>query len=219
MPSDTAVAYADDITLTFSDASPAIAYAKMQSLLNDIETWSKVNRLKINCEKCFYIFIMPTSRCKTASLTHTQLTIGNNKLCYVHKMKILGVTITEDLKWHSHHKSICKKINAMTSTVHRIGKCLNVQARKQIIHAFVMPHVKLCITVWGNAGAGCATSLNRSLQKMNRVILRNKNAILNNASHKVTGIAPFNNLVTLSNVCRLHAFIGNVSLEFYTSAG
>ena len=108
--------------------------------------------------------------------------------------------------------------NSMACSVHRIGKCLNVQARKQIIHAFVMPHVKFCITVWGNAGTGCATSFNYSLQKINRVILRNKSATIEKSSHKITGIVSFDHLLPLSNVCRQHSIISNNSLEFYTSA-
>ena len=117
LPSDGEVAYADDVNLICYAESSAAASAKTQSLLNKVAAWSTANRMHINTEKCFYMIMAPTTKHSESRLLHTQPTIGNNKLCHVNRIKILGVTITDDLKWHSHCSAICKKIQWLVRSI------------------------------------------------------------------------------------------------------
>ena len=66
-----------------------------QQTINKICEWSKLNYMKLNFLKTKYMVI---NFCRSAQF-NTRLTVENNLLEQVQESRILGVTVTDDLKW------------------------------------------------------------------------------------------------------------------------
>ena len=76
-----------------------------QSCLDNIADWITDNMMKINHDKSNYIVF---SRSKQEF--STRLNIENIKLDRETEIKMLGVWLTEDMRWSKNTKEICKKV-------------------------------------------------------------------------------------------------------------
>ena len=77
---------------------------KSQGITNDLVSWTKENRMKLNALKSKYMII---SRSKEKF--STRLTMDGSTLERAQEMIHLGVWLTEDLTWGKHIREICKK--------------------------------------------------------------------------------------------------------------
>ena len=85
----------------------------------------------------------------------------------------------------------------------------------KIFNTFIKPHITFALPVWGNAGAGCITSMDHALRHAARLICRNKMAELDKNVYDVTLILPFRLQTLQSNVIRkFNAFTTN-SISYY----
>ena len=62
---------------------------------------------KINFDKTKY---MTVNFCKSAQF-NTRLYVNNNLLEQVHETRILGITLTSDMKWHRNTHNLVKEAN------------------------------------------------------------------------------------------------------------
>ena len=108
LPADSVVAYADDVTLVSHCASPVECISSMQGLLNIVNFWSCTNLMAANSSKCITMFISPYIRKRTDNISQC-VTLGNNTLAIVTKLRILGVDFSNDLSWVTHSNTVRKK--------------------------------------------------------------------------------------------------------------
>ena len=153
---------------------------------------------------------------RTTYLGNLPLYIDDKPISVVDKHKILGVFLKTDLKWLFHHSSIRCKISRMTGVVHCFGKLLDIASRKKIATAFILPHLRFCLSVWGNASTGAPTSMDHVLLRLIRVITNNKAAVFDSSSFKLSGMFHFNQFLFYLNVCRVFNFVLNDTLFYYT---
>ena len=216
LPNKYAVAYADDLTLVCSDDALQTAHQRMQSLLDLISIWAKNNQLCINISKCYTMSIAASARKSTTCLA-SKLYLSNHQISIVSDIKVLGVSFTRDFKWQLHQSSVRRKLSNMTSVVARFGRSLNIKARKNIVQAFVLPHLTYCLPVWGSTSSGCMSSMDRVLERITRVILHNKNATLNSTSALTSGVCTFKRTLFYRNVCCIFSFMKANTLPYYTN--
>ena len=157
--------------------------------------------------------------CITGSTPHraaqpsNSFLLGYRSMGFVTKMKILWVLFTSDLTWRSHHSLICKKVNCMSGVVNRLGKSINVDKLKKVIHAFVLPHIRYCLPVWCNANTGSYT--NRALERTIRIILYDRKATFDNQTRQLTNIISFKISLFFHNVCRIHCLSPIITVILY----
>ena len=76
-------------------------------------------------------------------------------------VKVLGVTLDSYLSWDQHVGIIVRRCNCILIGLarlrHKIPKCTS----KLLVQALVFPHIRYCLTVWGN----CSASLKARVQK------------------------------------------------------
>ena len=123
--------------------------------------------------------------------------------------------ITSNLCWSVHQLVIRKKMVSTTGIIHIIGNILIMDCPKKLINAFVMPHVRYCIPVWGNSNARSAIKLNALLLRVAKLLLHDKTAELN--TYEATGLMSFSSLLYLSNVCCISNFLQQNFLRNYTN--
>ena len=96
---DTAIAYADDVTIISFGKTPAIAAANAEMVFSSVYIWSEQNGLILNPAKCFCMYITATRNNKHQD--GRDLALGSNgaRIKLVDELKILGVSISSDLQW------------------------------------------------------------------------------------------------------------------------
>lgn len=94
------VQYADDanIILPFITKDPLKIKNVIQRQLKDVETWCAQNKQVLNVEKSKVMIFMRSS----LEIECLPLPLSKN-------LKILGVTLSDDLKWDLHIAALCKK--------------------------------------------------------------------------------------------------------------
>lgn len=97
------VKYADDTTVIglINSNDESLYRAEVQNLVR----WSEANNLTLNASKTKEL-VIDFRRNKT---THLPITINGSKVEMVSSFKFLGVTISNDLSWHSNTSTIVKK--------------------------------------------------------------------------------------------------------------
>ena len=95
------IAYADNLTLVCSGTSPSEVASKAERLIATVSTWSTNHGLVLNAQKCEALFISPFT-CKVHQ-TVQQLAVGSRDsfIKCVHELRLLGVLLSNDLKWHA----------------------------------------------------------------------------------------------------------------------
>ena len=80
------------------------ANLKSQQYLDNLSEWTDINLMKLNVKKSKYMTVNFTKNYQFS----TRLCLDGNNLEEVQETKLLGLTIRNDLKWHSNTESIVK---------------------------------------------------------------------------------------------------------------
>ena len=97
--------YVDDTTI--AQTIPRGSSGDVQSSVSAVEVWSNENRMELNADKCKEMridFKRNTHNFPPIVVNEKELTVSNS-------VKILGVTISSDLKWNEHISECIKKAN------------------------------------------------------------------------------------------------------------
>ena len=92
--------YVDDVTA--SEVLASGQHSIMQSVMNDIATWSSNNLMNLNAKKTKEMLVGTILKNPPPNLI-----LNNNSIERVHIFKLLGVHLTETLRWDENTKSIC----------------------------------------------------------------------------------------------------------------
>ena len=97
--------YIDDTTI--SEVMPKCSTTNIHDAVDNIQTWSTTDRLQLNVAKYKELLI---SFSKTVN-NFPSLNIDSGQLKVVMNAKVLGLTISNNLKWNDHMANIIKKAN------------------------------------------------------------------------------------------------------------
>jgi hypothetical protein len=79
--------------------------SELQETVHEISEWTNLNRFQLNPTKCKEMIIS----FKKQPCIYTPLNVNNQSFEVVNAAKLLGVTITQDLKWNTHVENIVRK--------------------------------------------------------------------------------------------------------------
>ena len=97
--------YVDDTTVC--QTIPRDSLGNVQHAVTAVEDWSRSQRMQLNADKCKEMVI----DFKKISHNFSPLEVDGNELPVTDCAKILGVTISSDLKWNNHIVGCIKKAN------------------------------------------------------------------------------------------------------------
>jgi ribonuclease P/MRP protein subunit RPP40 len=137
------VKFVDDITAV-EIVDPG-ACSHMQSVLDQIAHWSDVNFMEINTKKTKQMFF-GLARSKTQ---HAPLVLGHDTIDTVSSFKLLGVNISDDLKWDEHINIICAKASKRLHYL-SILKRSSVRDAELLLYykTIVRPIIEYAYPVW-----------------------------------------------------------------------
>ena len=99
--------FVDDKTIALNHSGDPTKV--LQERLNTIEKEAKENSMCINAKKCHVI----TFNFSSANVSPHCLKLDNNIIQREKTIKLLGVTISDDLKWTQNTFNVCKKVNSL----------------------------------------------------------------------------------------------------------
>ena len=133
--------YADDSQLTksanpLSLESQRAASNTLQSSIESVGKWMNNNRLKLNEDKTeFMVF---SSRRNSSRIVVDSLSIGDEVVPRVPKVRNLGVLLDSELSFEIHINNLCRLCYANIKAIWKIRRFLNLDTAKVIVHALVI---------------------------------------------------------------------------------
>lgn len=160
------VKFADDSSFEGSGKTRDEVQTKVNSELIKISEWFKNNKLKLHPDKSRFII---HSRDK---LVRIYMSNSEVQRCgyglQEEGVKLLGITIDENLDWKLHINGVIKKISKGNYLFWRYKKQLNKATKKTIYESFVRCHLLYGLVAWGGAKNLVLQPLLKTLNKIYR---------------------------------------------------
>ena len=159
--------YADDTNVFLNGKNVNKMIETMNSELEKIVVWLKINKLKLNVKKTHY---MVFSSGRKSYHIDNPLFIDNEEVKGVSHTKFLGVIIDKFLSWDFHLDYIKNKIAKGLGIICKARKYLNMNCLRTLYYSFIYPYMNYCIEVWGSAGSTRIERLVKLQKKAIRII-------------------------------------------------
>ena len=160
--------YADDSNLDRNGKSIKEVETLLTKDLADIEKWCYDSRLIINANKTESMLITTSQRARLNDMCTLNLLLENVPLSCTNKMKILGVTLDDRLKFDHHINDICTKISRLSGMLWRIKDFIPHSTKILFYNSHILPMNYYCINVWGH----CSNCHLERIYKMQKRVLR-----------------------------------------------
>ena len=115
-----------------------------QTYLENVATWTTDNLMKLNEGKSSYMLFS-----RIQQEFKTSLSLNNVKLDQLEEVRLLGVIITDNLKWDANTSDICKRAFARVSMITKlkyVGVCK--EDLLEVYCLFVRSLLEYCSVVW-----------------------------------------------------------------------
>jgi hypothetical protein len=144
------VSYADDTQLWVIGKEIGTITNELSGHIMSLKHFYKQIGLRLNESKTTYMVIAPASKQKNTEIPN--LILGTETIKPSSKMKVLGVTIDNNLNWRDHTDKIVNQCRNKIIQLGRINRKLrlSITERKSLYYALVSSKVHYCDTVWGN---------------------------------------------------------------------
>ena len=147
--------YADDSTVSVSGKTIKEIETKLNTSARQIATWCSENKIAVNVEKTKSLLV--TTQQKRSMLKRNQqdqaigVKMNGQPLLQIHKQKLLGVVIDQDLTWNVQVKNICNTVSRNLAPFRRIKSYLPFDTRKLFYQNFIQVYFDYCSMVWGSS--------------------------------------------------------------------
>ncbi len=138
------IMFADDTNHFASGRNMNQVVRLVNSELNLLSEWFKVNKLSLNTKKTQYIVFN-----KRHSTRDSRIFINGNLIEQVASTNFLGVTFDERLNWSEHSRVTTAKLARKIGIINHLRKSLPVKILPSLYSAFILPQLQYCNIVWG----------------------------------------------------------------------
>ena len=123
-------------------------------------SWFRNNYLKLNPDKCHFLLS------KHKSGVH--ISVETEIIECENSVKLLGVTIDNELKFNEHISNICKKANQKLHALARVSKYMSQEKLRVLMKAFIESQFGYCPLIW----IFCNRSMNHKINRLHERALR-----------------------------------------------
>ena len=99
------------------------------------------------------------------------ISIRGEHLDNVDQFKYLGIWLDPSLSWRFHIDKLVSKINQRIGLLRRVRNILPKATLNLLFKSLILPHFDYCDVVWGNAGTGHLSRLDKLQNTAGKVIL------------------------------------------------
>ena len=123
----------------------------MNEDLRSLEKWFRINKLKLNKAKTELIIINPQNKANLYNNVHIK--VKNTIVQQAEHIKILGVTLTKNLKWDKHINSIIRNCKYQLRSFKRSIKYINEDERKILYNSCIASRLSYGDLIWKESTA------------------------------------------------------------------
>ena len=155
--------FADDTTPYVSDLCLKTVMEKLEEDSEIAITWFECNYMKLNTDKCHLLV-------SGHKFEEMWMKVRNDCIWESKEVKLLGVTIDNELKFEKHVSNLCLKASRKLSALSRMGKYLSTEKKRVLYKSFVESQFKYCPLIWMFHSRSCNTKINRLHERALRLV-------------------------------------------------
>ena len=164
--------FADDNSLYACDTSLENVLDRLKTEIRNTGDWFSNNSMLANPAKFQLMFLGLN---KNVSYENIYIDISGNRVFASKEVKLLGVTIDNNLNFNSHINSICYSANNSLCAFRRIRNYLTFSNAKVIYNSFVFSRFLYCSVIWMFCSKKASKSLDSIHKRALRVLYQNPN--------------------------------------------
>ena len=209
------VMYADDTTLYVSGTSLHDVQNKLQEDVNALKHWIEDNRLHLNAEKTKLMVIGSRQRLRICNNESIHIEYDGKVIERCFTIKCLGVIIDENILWHDHVKSVCKKVFAGLAVLRRVRPFVDDNILNLLYMCLVQSQMDYCCEIWGNRFNSHIELITKLQKRAARLILKCNMFTSSKEMFSKLKWMPFKQRVQYFKCLFVFKCINNLSSEFY----
>jgi hypothetical protein len=151
------ILFADDTNILFSHENPLRLESIINSELNMISNWFKLNKLSLNIKKTNYMIFK--NKYSTKQEINIKILIDDCELQQVNTTKFLGLLIDDNLSWKSHTTHVNKIVSKYNGIIRKIRPFLPETSLKTLYNTLVLPYLTYCTIIWADKNNGNLNTL------------------------------------------------------------
>lgn len=192
-----AIMFADDSNLFYSDTSLDNLFFTMNEELKNISLWFKANKLSLNVSKTKFSLFHPAAKKRLMPDQLPCLNIDNIEIQRDPVTKFLGVMIDENLSWKPHICNVSSKIAKSIGILYKTRDILNKKLLTQLYFSFIHSYLNYGNIAWASTHKSKLSVLYRRQKHALRVI---------NFQDRYTHTKPFFDEMNILNVYELNVY-------------
>ena len=166
--------YADDHQLYVRGDTVSCVEQLLNNGGHTISKWYKENFLKGNYDK--YNLMLLGRKNKTKDISSINIKIDEEIIKSSPDLKLLGVTLDDELSYSTHISEICKKTSKKVGVLVRLRNMIPREAKLQLYKSAILPNLTYCHIVWHFCKAADARKLEKIQERALRAVYNDKNA-------------------------------------------
>ena len=147
------VCYADDSTSSLYDKDPIILKNKIDGNYQLIVEYMAMNKLELNSNKTHLLILRTREAHKHDGTLGIELNTGNEDIKPSECEKLLGVVVSQDLKWDQyirlHNDSLIKILTQRLNALLKISQFASFKTRKLVAEGIFCSSLIYSIQLWG----------------------------------------------------------------------
>ena len=138
--------FADDNTLYSCNKNLKHVFSHLKYDLRNVLDWFKINSMKANPGK-FQFMVLGVK-----NILHFTINVNGKIIPRSNEVKLLGITIDNELKFKKHIEDLCKKASYKLHALRRIRGYLTVEKARILANAFIDSQFNYAPLIWMFAG-------------------------------------------------------------------
>ena len=119
--------------------------------------------MKLNDEKCEFVIT-------GYRFEHLWLNVGETQVCEKNQVKLLGITIDNELKFSDRITKICHKANSKLSSLFWLTRHLSIEQKMLFYMLFIEARFKYCPITWMFYSRSCNNKINKLHERVLRLV-------------------------------------------------
>ena len=128
--------FADDNTLYSCNNNLGHVFSNLKYDLRNVLDWFKINSMLLGVK----------------NIVHLTINVNSKIIPCSNEVKLLGITIDNELKFKKHIEDLCKKASYKLHALRRIRGYLKVEKARILANTFIDSHFNYALLIWMFAG-------------------------------------------------------------------
>ena len=197
--------FADDTGIFCHSTDLKLLVEKANNIIKNVNEWFIANKLTLNVDKTSFIIF----RSKRNTVNNLPEVIGhdNIKIKRETKIKYLGLTLEEHLRWDQHTNDICNKLKSLFPLFYNIRQYLDKDNIRNIYYTMVYSRIKYGSIITGQTTNENINKIQTLQNKLLKVLYYKNYRYSTDNLHNELSILKFNDLINQETLSFVYKYV------------